>query len=44
MGPLLLQVSYYCSQAAAQLGGRRYWEQIFPPIVNMFLKAQAEDE
>ncbi len=34
--------SYYCSQAAAQLGGR-HWEQIFPPIVDMFLKAQAED-
>ena len=29
--------TYYCSQAAAQLGGR-YWEQIFPPIIDMFLR------
>jgi hypothetical protein len=34
--------TYYCSQAAAQLGGR-YWEKIFPPIVNMFLKVQSPD-
>ncbi len=34
--------TYYCSQAAAQLGGR-YWEQIFPPIIDMFLNTQADD-
>jgi hypothetical protein len=32
--------TYYCSQAAAQLGGH-YWEKIFPPIVDVFLKVQA---
>lgn len=30
---------YYCSQAAAQLGGR-YWEGIYPPIVNAVLSCQ----
>ncbi len=34
--------AYYCSQAAAQLGGA-YWEQIFPPLVQMLLNAQAGD-
>jgi prenyltransferase beta subunit len=34
--------AYYCSQAAAQLGGK-YWEKIFPPLVNAFLKAQNGD-
>ena len=34
--------TYYCSQAAAQLGGR-YWNEIFPPIVDVFLKVQAAD-
>jgi hypothetical protein len=34
--------TYYCSQAAAQLGGH-YWEKIFPPIVEVFLKVQAGD-
>ncbi len=34
--------TYYCSQAAAQLGGR-YWEQIFPPIVDVALGIQAQD-
>jgi hypothetical protein len=34
--------TYYCSQAAAQLGGR-YWNEIFPPIVDIFLKVQAAD-
>jgi hypothetical protein len=31
--------SYYCSQAAMQLGGR-YWEGIFPPLVDVLLSAQ----
>jgi len=34
--------TYYCSQAAAQLGGR-YWEGIFPPIVTALLKSQLPD-
>jgi len=34
--------TYYCSQAAAQLGGR-YWEGIFPPIVNVLLGSQSSD-
>jgi hypothetical protein len=34
--------TYYCSQAAAQLGGR-YWEKIFPPMVEAFLQAQNGD-
>jgi hypothetical protein len=34
--------TYYCSQAAAQLGGR-YWEKIFPPMVDVFLSVQAAD-
>ncbi len=34
--------TYYCSQAAAQLGGH-YWEKIFPPIVNMYVSAQRPD-
>ncbi len=33
---------YYCSQAAAQLGGS-YWEKIFPPIVDVFLEIQRAD-
>jgi hypothetical protein len=33
---------YYCSQAAAQLGGS-YWERIFPPIVDIFLTIQTPD-
>jgi prenyltransferase beta subunit len=33
---------YYCSQAAAQLGGH-YWEKFFPPVVNVFLKIQKAD-
>jgi hypothetical protein len=32
--------TYYCSQAMAQLGGH-YWEKFFPPMVEIFLKAQA---
>ncbi len=31
--------AYYCSQAAAQLGGH-YWEKIFPPMVEAFLSVQ----
>jgi hypothetical protein len=31
--------TYYCSQAAAQLGGH-YWARIFPPIVDAYLKIQ----
>ena len=30
---------YYCSQAAMQLGGR-YWQGIYPPIVEVLLGAQ----
>jgi hypothetical protein len=33
---------YYCSQAAAQLGGH-YWGKIFPPIVNTVLSSQKAD-
>jgi hypothetical protein len=33
---------YYCSQAAIQLGGR-YWQGIFPPIVNALLNAQTTE-
>jgi len=34
--------SYYCSQAAMQLGGR-YWEGIYPPLVEAMLSAQSPD-
>ena len=34
--------AYYCSQAAAQLGGH-YWEKIFPPMVQAFLNGQEAD-
>lgn len=34
--------TYYCSQAAAQLGGR-YWTGIFPPIVHILLQIQHPD-
>jgi hypothetical protein len=34
--------TYYCSQAAAQLGGH-YWTGIFPPIANILLKIQHPD-
>ena len=34
--------AYYCSQAAAQLGGR-YWEGIYPPLVNALLNSQSPD-
>ena len=34
--------TYYCSQAAAQLGGR-YWEGIYPPLVNALLNSQSPD-
>jgi len=34
--------AYYCSQAAAQLGGR-YWAGIFPPLVETMLSAQSSD-
>ena len=30
---------YYCSQAAMQLGGR-YWQGIYPPIVETLLASQ----
>lgn len=33
---------YYCSQAAAQLGGR-YWEGIFPPLAESLLHSQSPD-
>ena len=32
--------TYYCSQAAAQLGGR-HWEDIYPAIVNVLLQSQS---
>jgi hypothetical protein len=34
--------AYYCSQAGAQLGGQ-YWESIFPPMVEVYLKVQNSD-
>ena len=34
--------TYYCSQAAAQLGGR-YWKGIFPPIAELMVRAQQAD-
>ena len=34
--------TYYCSQAAAQLGGH-YWEKFYPPMVDVFLKVQSAD-
>ena len=34
--------TYYCSQAAAQLGGR-YWEGIFPPMVSVLLGTQSSE-
>ncbi len=34
--------TYYCSQAAAQLGGN-YWEGIFPPLSKVLLGAQQSD-
>ena len=34
--------TYYCSQAAAQLGGR-YWKGIYPPIVEILVGAQQAD-
>jgi hypothetical protein len=34
--------TYYCSQAAAQLGGR-YWMGIFPPIARILVGAQQTD-
>ncbi len=34
--------TYYCSQAAMQLGGR-YWEGIFPPLADTLLSFQAAD-
>jgi hypothetical protein len=34
--------TYYCSQAAAQLGGR-YWKGIYPPIAEILVRAQSAD-
>ena len=34
--------TYYCSQAAAQLGGH-YWTGIFPPIAGILLQVQRPD-
>jgi hypothetical protein len=34
--------TYYCSQAMAQLGGH-YWDQFFPPMAEILLKAQNPD-
>jgi hypothetical protein len=41
-GDRFLYSTYYCSQAAAQLGGR-YWTGIYPPIEAVLVKAQALD-
>jgi len=32
--------TFYCSQAAAQLGGR-YWQQMYPPMANLIVSAQS---
>jgi len=37
-----LYSTYYCSQAAAQLGGR-YWKGIYPPIAEVLVKSQEAD-
>ncbi len=34
--------AYYCSQAAAILGGK-FWEGLFPPLADAFLDAQSPD-
>ena len=34
--------TFYCSQAAAQLGGR-YWQQLYPRIASVLLSAQMPD-
>jgi hypothetical protein len=34
--------AYYCSQASMQLGGR-YWEEMFPKLVEALLGAQSPD-
>jgi hypothetical protein len=34
--------TYYCSQAMAQLGGH-YWDQFFPSMAEVLLKAQTSD-
>jgi prenyltransferase beta subunit len=34
--------TFYCSQAAAQLGGR-YWQQIYPRISSVLVSAQSPD-
>jgi hypothetical protein len=41
-GDRFLYSTYYCSQAAAQLGGR-YWTGIFPPIAQMLVRSQQAD-
>ncbi len=41
-GDRFLYSTYYCSQAAAQLGGR-YWTGIYPPIATILVKAQEAD-
>jgi len=37
-----LYSTYYCSQAAAQLGGR-YWKGIYPPIARVLVRNQQAD-
>ena len=37
-----IYATYYCSQAAAQLGGR-YWQGIYPPMVEVLLRSQSPD-
>jgi hypothetical protein len=37
-----IYATYYCSQAAAQLGGR-YWQGIYPPLVEALVNSQAPD-
>jgi hypothetical protein len=41
-GDRFIYSTYYCSQAAAQLGGR-YWTGIFPPIAKILVEAQEGD-
>jgi hypothetical protein len=41
-GDRFLYSTYYCSQAAAQLGGR-YWNGIYPPIALLLVKNQEAD-
>jgi hypothetical protein len=41
-GDRFIYSTYYCSQAAAQLGGR-YWTGIYPPIAAVLVRGQETD-